>query len=336
MKYKKRIIVSVLLVLALVLVFALHSKKKTDSKESVSITEKKEDFKKQDIESIEEEAEITIEEKSEVKDIPSEVLVKSDSAITSHPASNQSTSSQESIQEDKPSSSNQDSSSSQHEDIPSSFKACSINTVQLGEFKYWLYTPTNPTSNMPLIIYLHGGTGRGSDLNQLTAIDGFPQYLQKGQLGNVRAYVLIPQLPSSQTGWLNAGSAVYQLIQSTVSTYQIDRQNISLTGHSLGGAGTWELACLYPQLFARIAPLSGYINVTPENISKLKNIPVKAFVGSADKIVSPSTSLEAITVLKRMNAKADITVFSGADHFSVPRLTYLDSNIDLIDWLINN
>ena len=189
---------------------------------------------------------------------------------------------------------------------------------------------------MPLIIYLHGGTGRGSDLNQLTAIDGFPQYLQKGQLGNVRAYVLIPQLPSSQTGWLNAGSAVYQLIQSTVSTYQIDRQNISLTGHSLGGAGTWELACLYPQLFARIAPLSGYINVTPENISKLKNIPVKAFVGSADKIVSPSTSLEAITVLKRMNAKADITVFSGADHFSVPRLTYLDSNIDLIDWLINN
>ena len=88
MKYKKRIIVSVLLVLALVLVFALHSKKKTDSKESVSITEKKEDFKKQDIESIEEEAEITIEEKREVKDIPSEVLVKSDSAITSHPASN--------------------------------------------------------------------------------------------------------------------------------------------------------------------------------------------------------------------------------------------------------
>lgn len=336
MKYKKRIIVSVLFVLALVLVFTLYPKKKTGSKESVSITENKKNFKKQDIESIEEEAENTKEEKSEIKDIPSEVLVKSNPAITSHPASNQSTPSQESMQEDKPSSSNQDSSSSQHEDIPSSFKACSINTIQLGEFKYWLYTPTNPTSNMPLIVYLHGGTGRGNDLNRLTAMDGFPQYLQKGQLGNVRAYVLIPQLPSSQTVWMNAGSAVYQLIQSTVSTYQIDRQNISLTGHSLGGAGTWELACIYPQLFARIAPLSGYINVTPENISKLKNIPIKAFVGSADKIVSPSTSLEAITVLKRMNGQADITVFPGADHFSVPRLTYLDSNIDLLDWLINN
>ena len=31
---------------------------------------------------------------------------------------------------------------------------------------------------------------------------------------------------------------------------------------------------------------------------------------------------------------AEITVFDGADHFSVPSLTFLDTNIDLIGWLI--
>lgn len=32
--------------------------------------------------------------------------------------------------------------------------------------------------------------------------------------------------------------------------------------------------------------------------------------------------------------EAEITVFDGADHFSVPSLTFLDSSIDLIGWLI--
>ena len=32
--------------------------------------------------------------------------------------------------------------------------------------------------------------------------------------------------------------------------------------------------------------------------------------------------------------EAEIAVFDGADHFSVPSLTFLDSSIDLIGWLI--
>ena len=333
MKYKKWIIASISLVLAFILFFSLYSNKKTNSKESVSVTEKKKDSKKEENKDVEEKSEEDTEE-----DAADEESETSEPTITPDTTSQSASVSQPNIQNDTSSPTNQSTSSSQksvQQDVSSSFNACSMKTVQLGDFKYWLYTPSNPTSNMPLIVYLHGGSGRGSDLNQITSVDGFPQYLQKGQLGNVRAYVLIPQLPSSQNDWASAGNAVYQLIQSTVNTYHINSNNISLTGHSLGGAGTWSLACLYPQLFARIAPLSGYINVTPDNINKLKNIPVKAFVGSADKVVSPSTSLEAITVLKRMNAQADITVFSGADHASVPRLTYLDSSIDLIDWLIN-
>ena len=221
------------------------------------------------------------------------------------------------------------------EHTPASFTACSIDTSQLGTFRYWLYTPSDPTENMPLIVYLHGGSGKGDDLNLITAVDGFPQYLQSGQLGDVRAYVVIPQLPSTQKGWVNAAESISELIDHTVSTYKINRNNISLTGHSMGGTGTWNLACTYPSLFARIAPLSGSIRNTPDIIDNLKNIPVRAFVGSADTIVPPDSSKEVIAALKAAGGSAEITVFDGADHFSVPSLTFLDTNIDLIGWLIS-
>ena len=220
------------------------------------------------------------------------------------------------------------------EHTPASFTACSINTSQLGTFRYWLYTPSDPTENMPLIVYLHGGSGKGDDLNLITAVDGFPQYLQSGQLGDVRAYVVIPQLPSTQKGWVNAAESISELIDHTVSTYKINRNNISLTGHSMGGTGTWNLACTYPSLFARIAPLSGSIRNTPDIIDNLKSIPVRAFVGSADTIVPPDSSKEVIAALKAAGGSAEITVFDGADHFSVPSLAFLDTNIDLIGWLI--
>ena len=215
----------------------------------------------------------------------------------------------------------------------SSFRACSIKTNSLGELKYWLYTPSDPTENMPLIVYLHGGSGKGDDLELITAVDGFPKYLRDGQLGDVRAYVIIPQLPSSQKGWANGASAVYELIQVTVSKFGIDEENISLTGHSMGGTGTWNLALSYPTLFARIAPLSGSVRVQPEYIEKLKNISVWAFVGSADTIVPPDSSMEFVAALKEAGGNAGITIFGDADHFTVPSLTYLDKDIDLISWL---
>lgn len=222
------------------------------------------------------------------------------------------------------------------EDKPaaSSFRACSIQTNALWELKYWLYIPSDPTENMPLIVYLHGGSGKGDDLELITAVDGFPKYLRDGQLGDVRACVIIPQLPSSQKGWANGAAAVYELVQVTVSKFGIDEANISLTGHSMGGTGTWNLALSYPTLFARIAPLSGSIRVQPEYIEKLKNIPVWAFVGSADTIVPPDSSMEFVAALKEAGGDAEITVFDGADHFTVPSLTYLDREIDILNWLI--
>lgn len=67
----------------------------------------------------------------------------------------------------------------------------------------------------------------------------------------------------------------------------------------------------------------------------LNEIPVWAFVGSADTVITPNSSEEMVFALKKAGGTAYITVFDSADHVSVPSLTWLDETINLVDWLIN-
>ena len=216
------------------------------------------------------------------------------------------------------------------------FEALSMETTELGMLRYWLYTPSNPTENMPLIVYLHSASGKGDDLNLLLSMEGLPKYLNDGTLGELRAYVIMPQLPTSQRGWVNVGSSVIELINKTVDELNIDTTNISLTGHSVGGTGTWNIAIANDGVFSRIAPLSGSVRATNETINALKNTPVRAFVGSDDIVIDPALSQRMVDALKSAGANAEITVFEGADHEAVPALTYLDKTIDITNWLINN
>lgn len=213
-------------------------------------------------------------------------------------------------------------------------EAYSISTDELENFGYWLYTPENPTENMPLIVYLHGASGRGEDLNLVVADEDFPKYLYTGELGDVPAYVLIPQLPAELRSWSDIGDSLYSLIQKTVSELSIDEENISLAGFSMGGTAVWELAAEYPDLFSRIAPLAGSARGVLEQVSVLQEIPVRAFVGAADTVIAPNSSEQMVAELKKAGADAEINVLDGADHVSVPSLVYHDENICLVDWLI--
>lgn len=215
-----------------------------------------------------------------------------------------------------------------------SFQASSIKTEELDAFGYWLYTPENPTENMPLIVYLHGASGRGEDLDLVLADEDFPKYLQSGELGDVQAYVLIPQLPSDLRSWSDISDSLYSLIQKIVSDFSIDIENISLAGFSMGGTGVWELAVEYPDLFARIAPLAGSARGVLEYASLLKEIPVRAFVGADDTVITPNSSKQMVAKLQNAGADAQITVLDGTDHVSIPSLVYHDESVRLVEWLL--
>lgn len=202
--------------------------------------------------------------------------------------------------------------------------------MQLG---YLLYIPEETEQPQPLVVYLHGGSGKGSDPAALIENDGFPQYVAQGKMGNISAYVLMPQLPASARGWEEADAAVTELIELMCRSYNIDASRISLTGHSMGGSGTWVLAARHPELFSCVAPLSGSVQCTPENADALSTLPIWSFVGTADSVVRPNSSMEMTSMLKARKSEAKLTAFEGASHFDVPALAYLDERLDLLGWL---
>ena len=211
-------------------------------------------------------------------------------------------------------------------------QASSMERYEYNGLKYWLYIPQNQGDNKPLIVYLHGGSGKGSDLKLLTNVDGFPQYVQNGTIAP-DAYVLFPQCPASEKGWASLTDSLESLIDYVCDTYPVNRGNISLTGHSMGGTGTWSLAIAKPWIFRKIAPMSGSVRMTEQNIEALSKLSVWACVGNLDTIVSPDASIEMVEALQRAGAEATITVLNDCDHSQVPSRAYLGEQV--IAWLIS-
>lgn len=214
----------------------------------------------------------------------------------------------------------------------SSFREYTAETENIASFRYLLYEPSSPVPGMPLIVYLHGRSGKGEETGLITSVDGFPEYVASGKLGNLRSYVLIPQLPSSVSGWIKASEDVGELVESIAAAYEIDRNNISLTGHSMGGSGVWKFALRAPELYARFAPLSGSVVFSEENVERLKDLKIRAFVGALDTVVPPSSSIMMVEALEEAGGDAALTVYDDADHFAVPGRAFLENTV-LIEWL---
>lgn len=215
-----------------------------------------------------------------------------------------------------------------NKDIPSKYELKS-----LGNLQYYLYTPSNPTDNMPLIMYLHGGTNKKLDVQSLLTTDGFPKYLYDGYYNNLRAYVVIPKLANNYTGWADISDNLRDLIKNISTNYGTDMNKVSLTGHSMGGTGTYQVQIKLSNTFACIAPMSGSIKNTEENLNALSKTKIWAFVGTNDTIVDPTSTRTIIDSLKNKGANVRLTEFDGTDHFGVPSLGY--KNSEFINWLVN-
>jgi predicted peptidase len=102
-----------------------------------------------------------------------------------------------------------------------------------------------------------------------------------------------------------------------------------VTGLSMGGFGTWQLACEYPQRFAAIAPVCG--GGEPGLASRIAHLPVWVFHGAKDTVVPLERSQEMVTALKQAGGEPTLTVYPDAGHDSWSA-TY--ANPELYDWFL--
>ena len=208
-------------------------------------------------------------------------------------------------------------------------------TLNGSDIGYWLNTPQDTAGNNPLIVYLHGGTSRGDDLNLLVEHEGLPQYLLEGKL-TPSAYVVMPQAPEAIRSWDELDAEIMELVSYLTEYFPIDAARIALTGHSMGGIGTWLIGFKHQDVFKRIAPLSGAISRKLSNRLDRLTIPAWSFVGtdeSDQNAYTSNTSLLPKLIQSNTDAqRIQLTILDGYKHREVVR-AYLE--YDILGWLVD-
>ena len=88
----------------------------------------------------------------------------------------------------------------------------------------------------PLLLFLHGAGERGSDLKRLAAT-GLPKHIEDGL--DIPFVTVCPQCPEND--WWDP-IALKAVFENVVTTYNVDESRLYLSGLSMGGSGTWQLA----------------------------------------------------------------------------------------------
>lgn len=195
------------------------------------------------------------------------------------------------------------------------------------EFDYLLYRPdgyeADPQQRWPLILFLHGAGERGHDL-ELLKREGLPKELAAGR--KLPFVIVSPQCPPGE--WWNT-LALEALIDRITREHRIDPERIYLTGLSMGGFGVWALAAQHPERYAAILPICG--GGERRRAYVLRDLPVWAFHGDADLVVTLDRSQEMIDAIKAAGGAPRFTIYPGVAHNSWDQ-TY--ANPEIYEWLL--
>jgi predicted peptidase len=202
-----------------------------------------------------------------------------------------------------------------------------INTVVMTKYElgYVLHKPANIKEKKPLIVFISGDGEKGTDIAKVK-IHGPLKYLKSHELD---AYVLAPQCKEEEN-W-DIGS-LYELILKVQKENKIDPDRIYVTGLSSGGWAAWNLALSYPDKFAAIVPISGFVDLTElESACKIANVPTRIFHGLLDDVVQVDYAISIYRALKKCNAKdVKLTIFDDAGHDSWSRVY---DNPEIYNWM---
>ena len=201
------------------------------------------------------------------------------------------------------------------------------NNTKKVRYNYLTFLPENYDSLQhqlyPVIFYLHGRSVSGTNINRIKRY-GLPFFLDRGK--KMDFIVVAPQCPWGKNwaseNWLDT---IYSEVSSQ---YRIDPDRVYLTGMSLGGFGTWELANRYPHRFAAIAPLCG--GGKTQWAENLPHLPVWVFHGTADRQVPVRRSDQMVEALKAQGAAVTYSRLKNTGH-DIHR-TY--NNDQLYEWFL--
>lgn len=181
-------------------------------------------------------------------------------------------------------------------------------------YVYQLFLPPGATARSegdaarwPLIVFLHGSGERGDDIARVK-VHGPPKVADRDP--NFPFILVSPLLPAEED-WDTA--KLDRILDHLVRTLPIDPGRIYLTGLSRGGHATWRWAAAEPDRFAAIAPVAGWGD--PATACALKDLPVWAFHGDRDDVVTPEGSFAMARAIRACGGRMSrLTIYPDLGH----------------------
>ena len=190
--------------------------------------------------------------------------------------------------------------------------------------QYRLFVPPAYDANQkyPVVLWLHGAAGRGSDNSSQLAGGNFAgshAWITPENQAKYHAFVLAPQVDATK-GWARphtntppvAIRLALEILDTVEQNYSIDRMREYVTGQSMGGEGVWAALSIAPARFAAAIALCGYGDAYM--IPGVAKVPVWIFQGEQDPVVPASRARTWVAELRRAGGTPKYTEYPSIGH----------------------
>lgn len=194
-------------------------------------------------------------------------------------------------------------------------------------YNFWFYRPANEDGPKPVVIFLHGRSLCGHDMNKVRKY-GTIDAIEKGR--EIDAYVMAPQNPGGS--WNS--ERIMNVLEWVKENNNVDTTRVYVLGMSLGGYGTINLTATYPDKIAAAIALCG--GGTKKDYSGLTKVPLWIVHGTADRDVNVRYSDAVVNAMKKFENGTDRLHYDrvkGMNHSVLARVFYLP---ECYEWLMSH
>lgn len=220
--------------------------------------------------------------------------------------------------------------------------------IEGHDYRYEVFVPAAAAAQpRPIVLFLHGSGERGEDGHGPTTA-GLGPYLRR-HADSFPALVVFPQVPDEEAWSHRNARMALAALDAASQEFGADPKRTYLTGMSMGGYGTWEIALQHPRRFAALVPICGALTspddddepifvsaVTDEDdpytalATRLKHVPTWMFHGARDAVVLPDDDRLIYRAARKVGARIRYTEYPDGEH-DVWDATY--ANPAMWDWM---
>jgi dienelactone hydrolase len=185
---------------------------------------------------------------------------------------------------------------------------------KLQPFRLYIPKPYKPGRPMPLIVALHGAT-----VDENWYFDRFGGPSEFTTMAERRGYlVAAPNGRGPLGGYLGKSERdVLDVLDAVCQLVSVDTGNVFLTGHSMGGGGTWTIGFRHPERFRALAPVSGAFALSLLPLHRAPDMPVLHIHGGMDRVIPVASAQAAAAIARQRLRNYQFELIAGAGHASI-------------------